>query len=46
MLEARERQVGMNVDEDRPAVRELEMGKMMGDLKSNPEFPELSGKEA
>jgi hypothetical protein len=32
---------GMNVDEGRPAVRELEVGKMMGDLKSNPGFPEL-----
>lgn len=44
-MEARERQVGMKVDEDRPAVRELEMGKM-GDLKSNSEFPGFSGKEA
>jgi hypothetical protein len=31
---------GMNVLEGRPAVRELEVGKMMGDLKGNPEFPE------
>jgi hypothetical protein len=30
---------GMNVDEGRPAVRELEVGKMMGDLKSNSRIP-------
>jgi len=29
----------MDVDEDRPAVRELEVGKMMGDLKSNSRIP-------
>lgn len=44
-MEATERQVGMNVDEDRPAVRELEMEKRW-DLKINSEFPEFSGKEA
>jgi hypothetical protein len=30
---------GMDVDEDRPAVRELEVGKLMGDLKSNSRIP-------